>query len=90
MPDGPAQTSLVLAFDRGTLVLGGPGGKTVVAAAGGTWAWDDGVINARAETIAERPASRSGLPERPGASILGRNRYDSCQVLRTSILCGSG
>jgi superfamily II DNA or RNA helicase len=68
MPDGPAQTSLVLAFDRGTLVLGGPSGKTAVDAAGGTWAWDDRVSAWRCDAI-QYPQIRRELADRFGQAF---------------------
>ncbi len=47
----PEQTTLVLTFDRGTLVVSGPGGKAAVDASGGTWAWDYRVSAWRCDAI---------------------------------------
>ena len=47
----PEQTTLVLAFDRGTLVVSGPGGKAAVDSSGGTWAWDYRVSAWRSDAI---------------------------------------
>jgi superfamily II DNA or RNA helicase len=69
MPDGPAQTSLVLAFDRGTLVLNGPGGKTAVDASGGTWAWDNRVSAWRCDAI-HYPRVHRELADRIGHGFL--------------------
>jgi superfamily II DNA or RNA helicase len=69
MPDGPAQTSLVLAFDRGTLVLNGPGGKTAIDASGGTWAWDNRVSAWRCDAI-HYPRVHRELADRIGHGFL--------------------
>ena len=68
MSDGPAQTSLVLTFDRGTLVLGGPGGKTAVDASGGIWAWDDRVSAWRCDAI-KYPQIHRELADRFGQAF---------------------
>ena len=47
----PEQTTLVLEFDRGTLLLSGSGGKAAVDASGGIWAWDCRVSAWRCDAI---------------------------------------
>jgi hypothetical protein len=68
MPEGPAQTSLVLAFDRGTLVLAGSGGKTAVDAGGGTWTWDGRVSAWRCDAI-HYPRIHRDLTDRFGRAF---------------------
>jgi superfamily II DNA or RNA helicase len=67
--DGESENaSIVLSFDRGTLVLGGPGGKTAVDAAGGTWAWDDRVSAWRCDAI-QYPQIHRELADRFGQAF---------------------
>ena len=64
----PGQTGPVLAFDRGTLLLSGPGGKPAAGAAAGTWAWDERVSAWRCHAFQYQHVLRE-FSQRPGLTI---------------------
>ena len=68
MPDEPPHAIRVFAFDRGTLVLSGPGGKPAVDLSDGTWAWDDRVSAWRCDAI-HYPRVGRDLAERLGPAF---------------------
>jgi len=65
---GLPHPSLVLEFDRGTLLLSGFGGRTAVDASGGIWAWDDRVSAWRCDAI-QYPQIHRELAERFGQAF---------------------